>query len=348
MNKRLASVIIFFAALVGGALGWQPGEQGNGEDRRPQAFKYARGHKERPDDARTRQKRAKIHGGTLRRLYRTVAPPASYDARTKGFVPDVRDQGQCGSCWDFSGTGVVDVAYAVAGFAGGANAWVMSEQYTMDCGRNGGCNGDDNTTVLDWAEQTGLPLAKDYAPYSARRGRCQLPANVKLNKIDTWGYCDPNGGQGITSAAYIKASILQYGAVGCAVAAGNGWDSYSGGVYQGSGNRGINHDVMLVGWDDTKSRTPGKTVWIMRNSWGTGWGEAGYMRIAEGADMIGTQSVWASVTGPTPPPPPPPPPPPGPPPPPPPMPGTFWSGTITYQDGMITTIVPTPNQRGKR
>lgn len=206
------------------------------------------------------------------------------------------------NCWDFSGTGTCEVAFNVAGIGGGPNKMVLSEEYTLSCAKNGGCNGDDNTTVLDWAKSTGLPLSADYGSYTASAGRCTWKSGMALFKIDDWGFADSNGGQGVTPAADIKAAIMQYGAVGCAVAADDAFSNYqSGTVFDRTTSQSIDHDVMLVGWDDTKSTVSGKTVWKMRNSWGPGWGTAGYMWILEGVNLIGTESVWAVVHNPNPP-----------------------------------------------
>ena len=220
-----------------------------------------------------------------------LSPPPSWDSRTHNWVGAVKDQSQCGSCWDFSGTGVVEVAYAVAGLG----PVVLSEEYTLDCGNNGGCNGDDNVTVLDWAKKTGLPSSSDYGPYTMG-GRCAYKSSMKLYKIDDWGFADQNGGNGVTPTDMIKQAIMTYGCVGCAVAAGGDsfWDSGQG---VGTGrSHSIDHDVILVGWDDSKGSGG---AWIMRNSWGTSWGSMqGYAWVAYGAYDIGTEAVWASIKNP--------------------------------------------------
>jgi hypothetical protein len=74
----------------------------------------------------------------------------------------------------------------------------------------------------------------------------------------------------------------------------------------------INHDVILVGWDDRKGKNG---AWLLRNSWGTSWGEDGYMWIEYGANQVGTSALWVTATAlppPIPPTPPNPPTPPGP------------------------------------
>jgi C1A family cysteine protease len=249
---------------------------------------YARGHKRRPDKDHLIALSHAKHGHRLRGALATPPPP-SWDSRTLGLIGPIKDQGQCGSCWDFSGTGCVEVAYNKAGIGGGAGVFVLSEEYTLSCYQNGQCNGDDNVTVLAWAKLNGLPLTSDYGAYAAAPGTCLYAPTMPLYKIDDWGFADSNGGAGVTSNADIKSAIMQYGAVGCAVAADDAFEAYTGGVFQStqSDPGQIDHDVMLVGWHDTDG------AWILRNTWTTSWGESGYMRIAYGANLVGTEAVWA-------------------------------------------------------
>lgn len=253
-----------------------------------------RGHKTPPNLADLQEKSHQRHAERLKWLPRATA--ASFDARALGWVGPVKDQRQCGSCWDFSGTGVVEIAYNKAGVGGGASTFILSEQYTLDCGQNGGCNGDDNTTVLAWATATGLPLTSAYGPYQGGPGRCNGSPGT-LYKIPDWGFADSNGGQGVTSVADIKAAIQSYGSVGCAVAADDAFESWGddnpsfASPFTGSGSRSINHDIKLVGWQDDTSKAGG--YWILENSWSEDWGVNGYMAISYGANLVGTEAVFA-------------------------------------------------------
>ena len=107
---------------------------------------------------------------------------------------------------------------------------VLSEQYTLDCGRNGGCGGDDNVTVLAWAKQTGLPRTDDYGPYQARSHSCHFKQTWTLYKVKDWGFTDPSAtdtSQRVSSTDSIKQYMVKYGKIGCAVAAGGSWDGWS-------------------------------------------------------------------------------------------------------------------------
>ncbi len=133
------------------------------------------------------------------------------------------------------------------------------------------------------------------------RGRCgpgggfPLPwrSNAACNspydhayRIDNWAYVPGNE----NDVDEIKQAIYQYGPVAAAVAVGSAFQGYSEGVFDNdeSGSVGINHAIVLVGWDDAYS-WDGETygVWILRNSWGSGWGEGGYMYITYGTSRVG-------------------------------------------------------------
>jgi C1A family cysteine protease len=248
--------------------------------------KYFKGHVRRPDKDRLIQESKLLHESHLLEL-RAVPRPPSWDSRSRGWVGAVKDQENCGSCWDFSGTGIVEIAYNKAGIGGGATKFILSEEYSLCCYKSGKCNGDDNTTVLDWAKSTGLPLTKDYGPYVVPPGDCAYMPSLPLYRVDDWGFAGTGAGGGVTPTPDIKSAIMAYGAVGCAVAADDTFQNHPAGtVFKGSGSKTIDHDVILVGWNDATSS------WILRNSWGAAWCEEGYMRIAYDANLIGTEAVW--------------------------------------------------------
>ena len=232
------------------------------------------------------------------------------------------DQAQCGSCWDFSGCEVCTNAIIIA--SNGAlkpdGSFFLSPQYILDCTQNGGCDGDDNVTVLGYAMNQGIPATSAYGPYQAQTGRCQFQTGTTLYKITNWGYCTPAQSQGVAATVDIKNYMMTYGPIGTGVAAGDDWDSYQAGtILYGRGGE-VNHDVEIVGWDDAKVASDGtQGVWYVMNSWGPSWGNNGVCMMAYGAESIGTEAVWA-VAGIQPVPTPPVPTPPGPTPPPPPTP----------------------------
>ena len=197
------------------------------------------------------------------------------------------------NCWDFSGCEMVTAAYLKAGYTSllGATGY-FSPQYVLDCVQSGGCNGDDNTTVLIAAKAKGVPLASDYTAYHESTGRCTLTDTSKLHKLDDWLYVDPSNQNGITDTQMIKNAIVQYGPVGCAVLADSSWDNYQPGkVLTGPnpvdrfGNPLTDHDVLILGWDDPKG------AWLTQNSWSDTWGDKGTCWIKYANQNIGVESV---------------------------------------------------------
>ena len=272
----------------------------------PAGFK---GHVRHPNKDFIIALKARQHGGRLRKLL-AVPAPADWDSCAKNWIGPVKDQSQCGSCWDFSGTCVVEVAWYVSGLFPPDGSCALSEQYTLDCGRNGGCNGDDNITVLQDAKAHGLPKTSDYGSYDASSNRCKFDQKMTLYKIDDWGFCDPNNQGGVAAPDTIQAAVMVYGCVGAGVAAGGDsfWDSGTG---VGTGHsHSIDHDVVIVGWRTGGSKVTaavgaananvpavnrGIVQWKMRNSWGTRWGSSGYAWVEEGAYDLGNEACWAVV-----------------------------------------------------
>lgn len=271
--------------------------------------KFSTGRKSPPKErlAALHQSAAQRNGALIKRLPKATAK--TWDSRTLGVVGPVQNQGQCGSCWAFSGVDVVTTAMYAAGAMrnDGTTANYLSQQYVLDCLRTGGCDGDDNTTVLTAAKATGLPTQRAYGNYTAEVGPCQFKIGTALYAIPDWGFCSPDQSQSVATIQDIKNAIATYKSVGCAVAADNAFMNYRAGTVFSGRSSDINHDVVLVGWDDAKG------AWLLRNSWGEVWGDKGYMWIKYGANHIGTEAVWAVASaGPVPPPGPPPPGPPTP------------------------------------
>ena len=276
---------------------------------------HRRGHVRAPNKDAMISSKFVEHRHMLRRL-RSVVPPASYDVRQLSWFPPYDDteddQGQCGDCWEFSGVGVAEAALMMAGVLQPSQR--ISRQYGLDCQKSGECNGDDNTTALEWSKQAGNPLTSVYGSYQGGPSKCKSPSGMVLYKIDDWGFADGSGGNGVTAVADIKAAILEYGLVGCGVAAGNDWNNVGPTTTITGRGTNIDHDVAIGGWDDNHDNGDGsKGAWLVKNNWGPSWGNNGWAWIKYGADSIGTETVWAVKASIVPPPPPPPPPPPAPP-----------------------------------
>ncbi len=193
--------------------------------------------------------------------------PAAFDWRDKvqGGLTPVRDQGQCGSCWAFSVTGVLEQLQKIA-HPNKEQSVDLSEQATLSCSGNGGCAGG-YFDAFDYLKAKGLPVEADF-PYKAQDLQCKR--NLKTEaKLASWSYIGSSNHEPTTEQ--IKTAIMKYGPVSVDVEAS--FSSYESGIYDDCSAGQTDHMVVLVGWNDE-----GK-YWIMRNSWGADWGEGGYMRI---------------------------------------------------------------------
>lgn len=228
----------------------------------------------------------------------TLALPTTYDARTEGIIPPVRNQGSCGSCWAFGTVGVMETAIKRAG----GPQTDLSEQFLVSCNKDGwDCDGGwfankyhFNTLGFN---QTGIGATLEAdKPYTATNGSCATPL-AHPYQASQWQYVGYSSS--IPATDLIKTAIMSYGAVAAAVCVDTGWYRYAGGVYSPTANgcnNSVNHAILLVGWNDADQS------WILRNSWGTSWGETaggserGYMRIkydpAGANSKVGYAANW--------------------------------------------------------
>ena len=200
--------------------------------------------------------------------------PASLDWRTKGAVTSVKDQGQCGSCWAFSSTGAIEGAWALSK----GQLVDFSEQQLVDCAAglsygSHGCSGGQMDGAFKYVISNGQCSLSSY-PYTSgvtkTEGSCQ-----KCSSVARLSSCsDVKSNDQIS----LKGAVAQQ-PVSIAIEADTRYfQSYSGGVLTSATNCGTNldHGVLLVGYGQEN----GTPYWLVKNSWGTSWGENGYVKIA--------------------------------------------------------------------
>jgi cathepsin L len=210
------------------------------------------------------------------------SPSAQAFAWSDSLAP-IRNQGSCGSCWAFAAVSTIETSNALIN--GGQSD--LAEQHALSCSNAGSCSGGWYTTVYDWlgGGKDGLQTEQSL-PYAGRDNKCSTSGATPYD-IDTWGWVDPIDIQ--PTVDDIKASMCKYGAITVAVAATPAFIAYGGGVFNERSKTQINHAVTLVGWDDSKS------AWLLRNSWGTNWGEDGYMWIDYKSNSVGAYAAWTMV-----------------------------------------------------
>ncbi|XP_020576879.1 thiol protease SEN102-like [Phalaenopsis equestris] len=202
----------------------------------------------------------------------TRSLPISVDWRQKGAVTDVKDQGQCGSCWAFSAVVAVEGINQIKT----KKLVSLSEQELIDCdtNENNGCNGGLMDYAFQYIKKNGGITSEAAYPYAAQDGRCFADRNVPVVTID--GYEDvPTNDED----SLLKAVANQ--PVSIAIeASGHDFQFYSEGVFTGRCGKDLDHGVAIVGYGQTQQ---GTKYWIVRNSWGAEWGEKGYIRMLRGS-----------------------------------------------------------------
>jgi len=213
----------------------------------------------------------------------------SYDARTVGYVTPVKDQ-QCGNCWSYSAMGAYEASYKKVN-----NVLAdASEQYVVNCSGGGDCGpaGGLAYKVFDWMVDNNKNVATDATlPDAGVVGSCPTVTPVSQYYATDWGVVDPSGDiLKIASVASIKEAICKYGPVAASVLVTDAFQNYTNGVFNeipsNYANPSSNHAIVLVGWDDDKN------AWLLKNSWGTDWGEDGYMWIDYGSNNVGRRASW--------------------------------------------------------
>ena len=199
--------------------------------------------------------------------------PASIDWRYKGgnFVTAVRDQGNCGSCWAFATAAGVESATLIGRGTPGKGI-DLSEQVLVSCSGAGSCDGGYIDGAAQFATTKGLPAEGCY-PYTQTNGNCGYACGGWKQcsaRIFDWSWVTT----GYPSVTALK-SALTSGPIAVTFRVYRDFYYYGGGIYSYSwGEYRGNHAVLLIGYNDASQS------FTVKNSWGTGWGEAGYFRIA--------------------------------------------------------------------
>jgi len=206
----------------------------------------------------------------------STSTPSSVNWVKEGAVTPVKNQGDCGSCWSFSTTGSTEgINYISTG-----KLLSFSEQQLMDCSwlyGDKGCNGGLMDNAFRYLVAKGSELESDY-PYQGQSSFvCKYSASKVQFQISGYQDVQPK------SIDQLEAAVAQQ-PVSIAVQANQqSWQFYNGGVVSSNCGQQLDHGVLVVGYDN--GSTP---YWLVKNSWGSSWGESGYIRILKSdADLCG-------------------------------------------------------------
>jgi len=225
--------------------------------------------------------------------------PESKDWKHLKVAGQLRDQGFCGSCWAFTTVAVLEAHYEIHG----GKARTFSPQQLVSCtpnphacGGTGGCSGATVELGMDWIKKNGL-ASEDQVPYHAEDGHCFLTqhqdgSGTKSDRKEASPKQElaKTGSQAMGMVGYhtlpqnqerpLAEAVVKYGPVGVAVAA-DAWFEYNSGIF-GAGkddgcspNAVLNHAVTLYGF----GKEDGHKYWLIRNSYGSNWGEQGFIRM---------------------------------------------------------------------
>lgn len=217
------------------------------------------------------EERVPVRNGTFEDKLDFETPP-SVDWRKDGLVSPVQNQGLCGSCWAFSSLGALEGQMKKK-----TGLLVpLSPQNLVDCSTsdgNMGCRGGYISKSYSYIIRNRGVDSESFYPYEHQKGKCRYSVQGKAGSCSSFHILPQRDEE------TLKAIVARVGPVAVAMNAMlPSFHLYRGGLYNvpNCNPKLINHAVLVVGYGTSK----GQDFWLVKNSWGTAWGEEGYIRIA--------------------------------------------------------------------
>ncbi|XP_043214801.1 cathepsin L-like proteinase [Amphibalanus amphitrite] len=204
-----------------------------------------------------------------------VTVPDSFDWRTEGVPIRIQDQGQLGASWTIATLSSVEAGV----FLSSGQTVSLSDQNLLDC-----VSWPSTVGALEYVRDYGVATEADY-PTTGRVGACQPVApSAGLDEVH----------QVLEGDEVALAEGLLQNPVPVMFDVEFSFQLYSSGIYSDSGCSPdqLNHALLLVGYGSS-----GQDFWTLANSWGTSWGEGGYVRVQRGVNMCGVATMAAYPTG---------------------------------------------------
>ena len=234
-----------------------------------------------------------LTGKRMPRKLLAQALPSRWDWRERGMVTPVKDQDGCGDCYAFASIANIESKLLLDG----AGTYDLSENNAKECNWEAllpgsswsSCGGGNYLMLANLFSQKGTVL-ESCDPYIADDVDCNDTCPYQQTLLD-WRIIS---GDSVPDTEVLKTYIYNYGPVYTTMYASfPDFSSYDGSytLYY-TGKEDPNHTVLIVGWDDDLTHAGGKGGWIVKNSWGTNWGDNGYFTIAYGSANIGEYSSF--------------------------------------------------------
>lgn len=218
---------------------------------------------------------------------KTQELPAYFDWRDAGMVSPIKDQGDCGSCWAFGSVAALESLWMIEKGLSSDDSEQFVVSYNLS---NYGCDGGIMNRVYNFLEKQGT-VTEDCMPYRENDKKLPFPCQEwkeEIGGISAWSWVEQN-------VDAIKAAVYE-NPIPAAFNVYEDFFYYTGGVYNYvDGDYAGGHAILIIGWDDNEP------CFIVKNSWGEGWGENGYFRIAYsqvlnevqfGQDAADFDGVW--------------------------------------------------------
>ncbi|XP_036416718.1 dipeptidyl peptidase 1 [Colossoma macropomum] len=219
------------------------------------------------------------------------------DVNGVSYVSPVRNQASCGSCYSFASMGMLEARIRI--LTNNSDSPVFSPQQVVSCSQySQGCDGGFPYLIGKYIQDFGIVEEKCF-PYTARDSPCKVPAECARYYTSDYHYV--GGFYGGCSETAMMLELVRDGPLGVALEVYPDFMHYKEGIYHHTGLRDTvnpfevtNHAVLLVGYG--RCHKTGEKYWIVKNSWGSGWGENGYFRIRRGTDECAIESIAVAAT----------------------------------------------------
>ncbi|KAM9853412.1 dipeptidyl peptidase 1 [Aulostomus maculatus] len=214
------------------------------------------------------------------------------DVNGVNFVSPVRNQASCGSCYSFASMGMLEARIRI--LTNNSESPVFSPQQVVSCSEySQGCDGGFPYLIGKYIQDFGI-VDESCFPYIGKDSPCGVPQNC--GRVYTADYSYVGGFYGGCSEMAMMLELVKNGPMAVAFEVYPDFMHYKEGIYHHTSISDpynpfelTNHAVLLVGYG--RCHMTGQKYWIVKNSWGTGWGEDGYFRIRRGSDECSIESI---------------------------------------------------------